>query len=182
MGSPTYSTRAESFPPIEPLTETRIARLITLICAASHPPVGAGRIALALGLGALCYMLFAAGVLQMIVAMFFGLSESLGTVPWPMAGLAIAALILHFPLAHSLFSDRPRRTLAGPADPRTHGRTLATTTYAVNASAPLLALFALWTPSGIVWWRADGTAFWAVRMAYGAIWLAAMKSIFDAGT
>lgn len=67
------------------LGDPRIVRLITLISAALHPPAGAGRIALALGFGALCHVLFAAGVLAMIVSMFFGLSESLGTVPWPWA-------------------------------------------------------------------------------------------------
>ena len=65
------------------LADPRIARLITLIRAALRPPAGAGRIVLALGLGVLCHALFAAGVLAMIVAMFFGLSESLGAVPWP---------------------------------------------------------------------------------------------------
>lgn len=82
--------------------DPRIARLITLIRTALHPPAGAARIAIALTFGALCHALFAAGVLAMIVAMFFGLSESLGTVPWPWALLANAALIAQFPLAHSL--------------------------------------------------------------------------------
>jgi hypothetical protein len=65
------------------LADPRIARLITLIRACLHPPQGAGRIVLALTLGFICHTVFAAGVLAMIVAMFFGLSESLGTVPWP---------------------------------------------------------------------------------------------------
>ena len=50
------------------LADPRIARLITLIRAALRPPAGAGRIALALGLGVLCHAMFAAGVLAMIVA------------------------------------------------------------------------------------------------------------------
>ena len=37
------------------LTDPRVARLVTLIRAALAPPAGAGRIALALGLGALCH-------------------------------------------------------------------------------------------------------------------------------
>ena len=80
----------------------RIARLITLIRAAISPPPGAGRVLLALGLGMLCHALFAVGVLSMIVAMFFGLSQSFGTVPWPWAILANAALIVQFPIAHSI--------------------------------------------------------------------------------
>jgi hypothetical protein len=56
-------------------TDPRIARLITLISTALHPPAGAGRIMLALLMGAVCHALFAAAVLAMIAAMFFGMSE-----------------------------------------------------------------------------------------------------------
>jgi protein-S-isoprenylcysteine O-methyltransferase Ste14 len=162
-------------------TDPRIARLITLIRAALRPPAGAGRIALALALGTLCHVLFAAGVLAMVMAMFFGLSESLGTVPWPLAALANAALIAQFPLAHSAFLTGPGGRLLARLIPGPHGQTLATTTYAIIASAQLLALFALWTPSGIVWWRAEGAVFWAVTGAYGASWLILLKASFDAG-
>lgn len=62
-------------------TDPRVARLLILIAAALRPPAGAGPIALALGMGAVCHTVFAAGVLAMIVAMFFGMSQSLGTVP-----------------------------------------------------------------------------------------------------
>ena len=114
--------------------DPRIARLITLIRAALRPPAGAGRIALALGLGALCHATFAAGVLAMIVAMFFGLSESLGTVPWPKAALANAALIFQFPLAHSLLLTGKGGRVLARLIPGAHGQTLATTTYATLAS------------------------------------------------
>lgn len=163
------------------LTDPRIARLITLIRAALRPPAGAGRIALALGLGVLCHTLFAAGVLAMIVAMFFGLSEGLGAVSWPWAALANAALIVQFPLAHSLLLTGPGGRALARMIPGPHGQTLVTTTYAIIASAQLLALFALWTPSGIVWWRAEGAVFWVVTAAYGASWLILLKASFDAG-
>ena len=163
------------------LTDPRIARLITLIRAALRPPAGAGRIALALIFGALCHTLFAVGVLAMILAMFFGLIKSFGTVPWPWAALANAALIVQFPVAHSLLlTGRGGRVLARLI-PGPHGQTLATTTYAIIASAQLLALFALWTPSGIVWWRAEGVAFWMVSAAYATSWLILLKASFDAG-
>ncbi len=163
------------------LADPRVARLITLIRAALRPPAGVGRVALALGLGALCHTLFAAAVLAMIVAMFFGLSESLGAVPWPWAALANAALIVQFPLTHSLLLTGPGGRLMARMIPGPHGQTLATTTYAIIASAQLLALFALWTPSGIVWWRAEGAVFWAITAAYGASWLILLKASFDAG-
>jgi protein-S-isoprenylcysteine O-methyltransferase Ste14 len=162
-------------------TDPRIARLMTLLRAAVRPPAGAGRIALALGLGVLCHALFAAGVLAMVVAMFFGLSKSLGTVPWPLAALANAALILQFPLTHSALLTGPGGRLLARLIPGPHGQTLATTTYAIIASAQLLALFALWTPSGIIWWQAEGAVFWAVTCAYAASWLILLKASFDAG-
>jgi protein-S-isoprenylcysteine O-methyltransferase Ste14 len=162
------------------LSDPRIARLITLIAAALRPPPGAGRITLALALGLFCHMLFAAAVLSMVVAMFFGLSKSLGTVPWPWAAIGNAALILQFPIGHSLLLTGRGARLLVRLIPG-HGQTLATTTYAIIASAQLLILFVFWTPSGIIWWRAEGIAFWAVSLAYAASWLLLLKASFDAG-
>ncbi len=163
------------------MTDPRFARLISLLHAALHAPAGAPRIVLALVLGFVCHTLFAAAVLAMIAAMFFGLSESLGRVPWPWALLANTALILQFPLGHSLLLTGPGGRLLARLVPGPHGTTLATTTYATIASIQLLALFALWTPSGIVWWRADGTAFWAICTVYVLSWLLLIKASFDAG-
>jgi hypothetical protein len=129
----------------------------------------------------ICHTLFALGVLAMIVAMFFGLSESLGRVPSPWAALSNAALIVQFPLAHSLLLTGPGGRWLARLMPGPHGATLVTTTYAIIASAQLQALFALWTPSGIVWWRAEGAAFWAITTAYAASWLLLLKASFDAG-
>jgi methanethiol S-methyltransferase len=161
--------------------DPRISRLMTLIRAALSPPPGMWRILLALSLGVLCHALFAVAVLSMIVAMFFGLSESLGRVPWPWAALANAALIVQFPLIHSVLLTGPGNRWLAKLIPGPHGATLATTTYAIIASAQLLALFVLWTPSGIIWWRAEGATFWAVCAAYAASWLILAKASFDAG-
>ena len=162
-------------------TDPRIARLITLILATLRPPPGAGRIALALGMGVICHTLFAACVLAMIIAMFFGLSESLGFVPWPWAVLANAALIAQFPLAHSLLLTGAGGRFLAQLIPGPLGQALVTTTYAIIASVQLLALFALWTSSGIVWWRAEAAAFWVISATYGASWLFLLKASFDAG-
>jgi protein-S-isoprenylcysteine O-methyltransferase Ste14 len=175
-------TRHEShIPPRAAARDPRIAGLARLTAAALRPPSGAGRIALALAMGAVCHAVFAAAVLAMVVAMFFGLSESFGRVPWPWAALANAALIVQFPLVHSALLTGGGMRLLARLVPGRHGATLATTTYALIASAQLLALFALWTPSGIVWWRAEGAAFWAICAAYAASWLLLMKASFDAG-
>lgn len=163
------------------MADPRIARLIGLMRAARQPPPGASRIALALIAGLICHSLFAAAVLSMITAMFFGLTESIGRVPWPWALLANAALILQFPLAHSSLLTGPGGRLLVRLVPGQHGATLATTTYAIIASVQLLTLFVFWTPSGIVWWRAEGTTFWAVCTLYAASWLLLIKASFDAG-
>ncbi|MFW5641254.1 MAG: methyltransferase family protein [Roseicyclus sp.] len=159
--------------------DSHFARLLRLVTAALRPPPGAGRIALALAMGALCHAIFAAAVLAMIAAMAFGMSESLGRVPAPWTWLANAALILQFPLVHSLLLTRRGGTWLARLLP--HGGTLATTSYAIVASLQLLALFALWTPSGIVWWRAEGTALVLALSAYAAAWLFLIKASWDAG-
>jgi len=161
--------------------DPRIMGLVRLIGAALRPPPGIGRIALALVMGGLCHLAFAAAVLAMIVAMFFGLSESFGAVPWPWAVLANAALIAQFALLHSALLTGPGGRLLARLIPGPYGATLATTSYALIASLQLLALFALWTPSGIVWWRAEGVALWVVCAAYAASWLLLIKASFDAG-
>jgi protein-S-isoprenylcysteine O-methyltransferase Ste14 len=138
-------------------------------------------VVLALVMGVLCHLAFTVAVVAMIAAMFFGMSKSFGQVPWPWALVTNALLIVQFPLAHSFFlTGRGSRWLARFVS-RPHGRTLATTTYALIASLQLAALFLLWTPSGVVWWRAEGVLFWLICSAYGASWLLLMKASFDAG-
>ncbi len=161
--------------------DPRIQRLITLIRAALTPPPGKGRIALALLMGVLCHLIFAIAVLSMMVAMFFGLSESFGFVPWPWAALANAALILQFPLVHSFLLSKRGMKITARLIPGPHGGTLSTTTYAIIASLQLAALFLLWTPSGIVWYRAEGGAFAALCTLYAATWALLIKASFDAG-
>jgi protein-S-isoprenylcysteine O-methyltransferase Ste14 len=161
--------------------DPRVAGLLRLVSGATRPPAGATRIALALTLGVLCHFVFAAGVLAMIAAMYFGMSESLGAVPWPWAALANGALVLQFPLVHSLLLTARGSRLVGRLVPGPYGRDLVTTTYATIAALQLLALFALWTPSGIVWWRAQGAALWILTLLYAGSWLLLLKASFDAG-
>ena len=132
-------------------------------------------------MGLACTSIFGLAGLAMVSAMFFGMSASLGAVPWPWAVFANAALIVQFPLAHSFFLTRRGNQWLARLIPGQHGRTLATTTYAIIASLQLIALFAFWTPSGIVWWRADGMAFVSICMAYAAAWAVLAKASFDAG-
>ena len=161
------------------LNDPRIARLITLVRAALRPPRGVWRIAAALLLGVVCHAVFALAVGAMIAAMFFGMQHSLGRASWPM--VANAALIVQFPLVHSLLLSRKGRDVLARIFPAPYGQTLISTSYAIIASVQLLALFALWTPSGIIWWQAEGVTLWALCTAYTASWILLMKASFDAG-
>jgi protein-S-isoprenylcysteine O-methyltransferase Ste14 len=164
-----------------PIGSTSSERLFALVVACLRPPAGRRRILLALTFGIAVHGLFAAAVLAMIAAMWFGMSESFGRVPHPWSWVANVFLLLQFPIAHSLLlTKRGGRWLTRLA-PDPHGATLATTTYAIVASAQLLALFALWTPSGVIWWRAEGVMLWLIGGAYGASWLLLIKASYDAG-
>ena len=133
-------------------------RLIALVFGLLDMPPGRSRIALALAYGVVCHVVFALTVGAMVAAMFFGMSKSFGRVPQPWSYVANASLILQFPLTHSiLLGDRGAHWLNCFA-PKDYAQTLSTTTYAFIASLQLLTLFALWTPSEVIWWRADGIA------------------------
>ena len=83
-------------PPASP-----VQRLKVLFLGCFDPSPGMARILLALVYGMLTHLAFAAGVGTMMLAMFFGLSRSLGDLNWPLSGLANAKLILQFPFLHS---------------------------------------------------------------------------------
>ena len=161
--------------------EPHFQRLETLVRGAMSPPPGAGRIALALTFGVAVHLVFAVAVAAMILAMYFGMSRSLGSVPWPYAILTNAILILQFPLVHSLLLTGPGMRMLLHMVPGPHAGTLSTTTYALVASVQLLALFALWTPSGIVWWSAEGWMLYTVTVYYAAAWGLLIKASWDAG-
>ncbi len=163
------------------LKDVRLRRLVELANAAINPPAGKARITIAVLSGLVCHSVFAAAVLSMIVGMWFGLSKSIGSVPWPYAFLTNAMLLIQFPVVHSLLLTGPGSRLLSRLVPGPHSKTLATTTYATIASVQLVLLFVLWTPSGIVWWRADGIALAVLATAYAASWLLLLKASFDAG-
>jgi protein-S-isoprenylcysteine O-methyltransferase Ste14 len=156
-------------------------RFINLCFATLRPPPGPARIAVAFAYGAVCHVLFALAVLSMVVAMFFGMSISIGRVPEPYSYIANAALIVQFPVVHSLLLTRTGGGVLSKLAPKQHAITLSTTTFAIVASVQLLALFTLWTPSGIIWWQASGTAFAVICVLYGLSWLLLLWASVDAG-
>lgn len=142
---------------------------------------GGGRIALAVGYGILCHASFAVAVGAMIVAMFFGMSRSLGTVPAPWSWVANAALLIQFPVIHSLLLSARGRAVLSRLAPRGAGVTLTPTTYVIVGSLQLIALFALWSPSGTIWWQARGAALTVLVVLYALAWALLGKAMADAG-
>ncbi|MEM8979922.1 MAG: isoprenylcysteine carboxylmethyltransferase family protein [Pseudomonadota bacterium] len=155
--------------------------LLRLFLGALAPPRGARRILLAYLYGLVCHVIFGLAVVAMILAMFFGMSESLGKVPAPWSYVVNLVLVLQFPLVHSLLLSNSGQTALNWLAPEDMAGTLKTTTFAIVASAQLFMLFVLWTPSGVVWWRAEGIAFYGICAAYAGAWLLLMKASYDAG-
>lgn len=131
--------------------------------------------------GMACHTLFGIAVSAMIISLWFGMSRSLGTVPAPWHWVANIFLLLQFPIAHSVLLTRAGNKVLTRMAPLGTGRTLSTTTYAMIASIQLLALFLLWTPSGIIWWQATGFSYWLVATLFAASWILLIKASWDAG-
>jgi methanethiol S-methyltransferase len=136
---------------------------------------------LALSYGLVCHGAFTLGVAAMITAMFFGMSRSLGTVPAPWNWAANALLMVQFLVVHSFLLTKRGRVLLTRLAPGATGRTLSSTTYAAIASVQISVLFALWSPTGTVWWQAHGTALVIMSALYAAAWLLLLKAMADAG-
>lgn len=135
---------------------------------------------LALGLGTVCHASFAAGVAAMAMGLWSGLTTGRGALHGTAATVANTALLVQFPLLHSgLLTRRGRAWLARLA-PAPYGRDLTSTTYATIASLQVLAVFALWTPSGVVWWRPESTAVLvACAAAFACAWLFLLRALHD---
>lgn len=139
------------------------------------------RPAIALFYGALCHACFALGVGTMVAMMFFGMSRSLGALDAPWSWIANVALLAQFPVMHSfLLTGRGRAVLARLA-PAGTGTALSTTTYVTIASLQIFALFALWSPSGVIWWQAEGASLVLMVALYATSWLLLGKAMADAG-
>lgn len=135
--------------------------------------------AVAMGVGS--HLAFAAAVAAMAGMMAFGMSRAGGRVPAPWNWPADALLLAQFPLLHSLLLSRRGAPWLGRMAPRAIARPMATTTYATVASLQVLALFLLWTPSGVVWWRAGPGAFGVILALQAGAWVLLLKAIVDAG-
>ena len=149
----------------------------------NSPKTSAGRLNLPIAVcyGLVCHALFGLAVASMIIVMGSGMTLSVGSAPYPLSWIINTALLLQFPIAHSLLlSDRGRKWMRYLA-PHDFARDLAPTIYVIIASAQILLLFMGWTSSGVIWWQATGWALYGILTLYAAAWVLLAISIFDAG-
>lgn len=110
--------------------------------------------------------MFVLAVSTMITAMYFGMSESLGSISDPWSIIANLFLVIQFPIMHSLLLSRRGCEFLIRLASFGYGGTLETTTFALIASAQFAALFIFWTPGGIIWWQGDGLLFAVLMTLY----------------
>lgn len=142
--------------------------------------ISPGERARAVALGLACHGSFAAAIATMIIALHEGLRIGQGRLVGGAAWAANAALAVSFPLVHSFLLTRVgARTLDVVAgDPS--GR-LRSTSYALLASLQLLAIFALWSPTGPELWRAQGAVRWITELLFAASFALLGRAMMDAG-
>jgi len=127
------------------------------------------------------HALFVVGIGLMVLNLHQGMRWGRGSFTGWAAAAANAALLLQFPVVHSLLLRRNGRALMARILPFGLGTDLVTTTFALIGSLQLLLTFACWSPSGIVWWEPSGTAAWASNALFGASWLLLGLALRDAG-
>lgn len=117
----------------------------------------------------------------MIYCMYSGMQSAWGALSFPWSFIANSLLLLQFPFIHSfLLSGRGRHFLRHLA-PKNFAGNLSSTTYVIIVSLQALILFRLWSPSGIIWWHAQGSILVVLTLLYASAWLLLFKSMSDAG-
>jgi methanethiol S-methyltransferase len=139
------------------------------------------RKAIALAYGAVCHLIFGAAALTMVIVMGSGMTLGQGRVPEPWSIAANIALLLQLPLGHSfLLSSTGQRALKWLA-PEKVASDMAPTVYVIIAAIQVGGLFALWTPSGTVWWQAQGSLFYVFTALFLSSWALLGLSTLHAG-
>jgi ubiquinone biosynthesis O-methyltransferase len=135
----------------------------------------------AFGYGLTCHGLFVTAVGMMMFQMYFGMAHGFGTLDGYLAVLVNVLLLLQFPVVHSLLLTSLGRKFLQRLAPSAFSSEMVSTTYVIMASAQVLLLFSLWSPSGIILWQAHGKVLFVLSVLYAASWLLLGKAIFDAG-
>lgn len=135
----------------------------------------------ALVYGLVSHSLFLASIVIMFISLYQGLSFGwIHLHGWAAGGLDVL-LVAQFAVGHSLLlSDKGRRFMCRLA-PLDLGRDLSTTIFAGLASLQLLAVFALWSPSEVIWAAPQGWLKGTLTGLYVLSWVLLAKSMSDAG-
>ena len=139
------------------------------------------RITTALVWGSACHGLFALAIPLLAIALHEGWSEGEPRLHGLLAVLANALLVLQFPLLHSFLLSRHGRSTLERCAPFGLGRDLAPTTFGIVASLQILAVVALWSPSGVVLFEARGASRVLFELLFVASWLFLVRALWDAG-
>ena len=131
--------------------------------------------------GLLCHVIFTVSVVSMLVAMYFGMSQSFGKIPHPYSYFFNLLLLLQFPIAHSFLLSSVGKKFLLYFSPKQYSKTLAPTIFAIIASIQLFLLFFCWTPSQIIVWEASGASYFLMCTLYGSSWLLLIWASIDAG-
>tara|TARA_Y200000002_G_C22629351_1_gene641765 strand:- start:471 stop:1175 length:705 start_codon:yes stop_codon:yes gene_type:complete len=117
----------------------------------------------------------------MLVAMFFGMSQSFGKIPAPYSYFFNLLLLLQFPIVHSFLLSSLGKKYLLYFSPKQYSKTLAPTIFALLASIQLFLLFFCWTPTQILIWEASGISYYLMCMLYSLSWLLLIWASIDAG-
>ena len=131
--------------------------------------------------GLLCHVIFTASVVTMLVAMFFGMSQSFGKIPAPYSYFFNLLLLLQFPIVHSILLSSLGKKYLLYFSPKQYSKTLAPTIFALIASIQLFLLFFCWTPTQVLIWEASGISYYLMCMLYSLSWLLLIWASIDAG-
>ena len=131
--------------------------------------------------GLVCHVIFTVSVLSMILAMFWGMTQSFGKVPYPWSHIANLILLIQFPLAHSFLLSSNGKSYLLYFAPKEYSKILSSTTFALLASIQLFLLFCFWTPSNIIIWEPEGRTYILMCILYGSSWLLLIWASLDAG-
>jgi protein-S-isoprenylcysteine O-methyltransferase Ste14 len=135
---------------------------------------------IALLYGAASHCLFTLSVLTMIMSLLTGIQFGYGTLTGGLRIVSNTALILQFPVFHSLLLSNTGRGLLKFLAPTQIARHLQPTTYVMISSLQILLVFLLWSPHYQILWQPTGIFYLLHLTAFIASWLLLAKSMWDA--
>lgn len=150
----------------------------------SHHVRGSGNAslkAIAVSMALVCHGAFIGAVILMCSALYGGMASGPISLRGGWAVLFDFALIIQFPVLHSLCLRPAGRGLLTSLFPGKLGRQLVTTTFVAIASVQLLALFGFWCHLGAREWSPTGTLLSIWQSIYVLSWILLGVSMVNAG-